>query len=372
MRQRQSSQSPDPDAATTPRRIVVQLSLAPPDGTTKYVDQLVDESSVDVENVFFTWRRALRGHYDVFHVHWPELMIRAPRRPKAFARRRALDVFLLMLRVRRIPLVRTVHNLAPHEEGPRSERRSLARVDRATTLFITLNETTPLPTDRPAMLIPHGHYRDRFAGWPLPDAEVGRMLYFGIIRPYKGVVELVDTFRSWPSVAHSLRVVGATAPGMDAEVGDHAAGDPRISTRFAFVDDAELVAEIGAAQLVVLPYREMHNSGAILVALSLSRPVLVPATAAMRAMQEEVGTAWVMLYEGELDAATLARAAEWARERRGAVPDLSGRDWARVRALHAAAYRQALSLRRGPAHAAAEPTGATAAWGVRVPAVGTD
>lgn len=327
-------------AATDP--IVVQLSLAPPDGTTKYVDQLLGDEG-DVRYAFFTWRRALAGDYDVFHVHWPELMIRGRKPLKRFARRRAMDLFLILLRLRGIPLVRTVHNVVPHEEGPRSERRSLRRVDAATSLYIVLNETTPLPTDRPAVLIPHGHYRAQFAHDPGTVPVPDRILYFGIIRPYKGVVELIDVFRTWERPEATLRVVGATSPGLDAVVLEHAEGDERISTWLEFVDDPDLIAEVGAAELIVLPYREMHNSGAILVALSLDRPVLAPATPAMRATQQEVGEEWVMLYDGELDAGVLARAAQWARETdRGGAPDLSGRDWPRVRALHAAAYRLAL------------------------------
>jgi beta-1,4-mannosyltransferase len=329
-------------ARPTTDPIVVQLSLAPPDGTTKYVDQLLGDEG-DVRYVFFTWRRALAGRYDVFHVHWPELMIRGRKPLKRFARRRAMDLFLVLLKLRGIPLVRTVHNVTPHEEGPRSERRSLRRVDAATSLYIVLNETTPLPTDRPAVLVPHGHYRAQFAHDPGTQPELDRILYFGIIRPYKGVVELVDVFRTWDAPQATLRIVGATSPGLDAVVLEHAAGDDRISTWLEFVDDADLIAEVGAAELIVLPYREMHNSGAILVALSLDRPVLAPATAAMRATQREVGEDWVMLYDGDLDAAVLERAAAWARDTpRGAEVDLSGRDWPRVRALHTAAYRLAL------------------------------
>ena len=39
---------------------------------------------------------------------------------------------------------------------------------------------------------------------------------------------------------------------------------------------------------MVLPYRQMHNSGAVLAALSLDRPVLVPATD-QRGLGAEVG-----------------------------------------------------------------------------------
>ena len=69
-----------------------------------------------------------------------------------------------------------------------------------------------------------------------------------------------------------------------------------------------LRARSGEAQLVVLPYRQMLNSGALLLALSLARPVLAPWSGANAAIAEEVGEGWLTLYRGELDAATLAAA----------------------------------------------------------------
>ncbi len=51
---------------------------------------------------------------------------------------------------------------------------------------------------------------------------------------------------------------------------------------------------------MVLPYREMHNSGAALTALSLNRPVLVPDNEVNRELAEEVGPGWVFRYDGEL------------------------------------------------------------------------
>ncbi|MBM4515638.1 hypothetical protein GS432_01345 [Rhodococcus hoagii] len=50
----------------------------------------------------------------------------------------------------------------------------------------------------------------------------------------------------------------------------------RVSSALGFAPDADLVREISMSEMVVLPYRFMHNSGAVLLALSLDRPVLVP------------------------------------------------------------------------------------------------
>src|SRR5699024_8234211 len=84
--------------------------------------------------------------------------------------------------------------------------------------------------------------------------------------------------------------------------------DARITRRFGFLPDADLVDVITRAQLVVLPYRELHSSGAVLVALSLARPVLVPDGPTTRALRDEVGAGWVHLFSGELDTDDLCAA----------------------------------------------------------------
>ncbi len=123
--------------------------------------------------------------------------------------------------------------------------------------------------------------------------------------------------------------------------------DRRISAVLQYVDDEALVRDIGEAELVVLPYTELHNSGAVLLALSLDRPVLVPETATTTALATEVGPGWVLTYRGELDAQTLRDGLERCRSGgRIARPDLSARDWPALGRQHRAAYARALSSGR--------------------------
>jgi len=317
----------EPSTPARPRLVALQ-SLAPPNGTTRFVDQVVDGAAPEVRILFFSWRAALTARYDVFHVHWPEFLVRDRRRLRALLRRVALRALLLRLRLRRVPIVRTAHNLAPHEAGTAAERRALARVDRRTDVFIRLNPTTELPPGARGTTILHGHYRDRFAGTPLPEPVNGRILYFGLIRPYKGVETLLAAFRSLPDRDLELRVVGRPSGGLREVVEREEALDDRIGSVLRFVSDEELVREVGGASLVVLPYREMHNSGALLVALSLDRPVLVPRSPSNEALAAEVGPGWVRMYDGDLDADVLRDAAAAVRaEPRSGRPRLEGRDW---------------------------------------------
>lgn len=336
--------------ARTARRLRVLHTLNPPDGTTRYVDHMFGGAGGDVDALPFSWGTALRGGYDVLHVHWPELLVRHPRPVRRAARHVALRLLLALLRVRRVPVVRTLHNTVPHESVGRAEARALAAVDAATHLWLLLTPATQAPAGAASMLIPHGHYRDAFAHLPRAAATPGRLVTIGLLRPYKGVEELLEAFTALPDPHLSLVVAGKPTPDLAPVVEAAAARDARITADLRFVPDATFVEHVTAAELVVLPYRQMTNSGVLVAALSLDRPCLVPASPANAAIAAEVGEGWVLQYEGEFDADVLADGLRRAATTpRGERPDLSARDWRVLGEAHDDAYRTALALARGGA-----------------------
>jgi beta-1,4-mannosyltransferase len=129
---------------------------------------------------------------------------------------------------------------------------------------------------------------------------------------------------------------------------DLAGDDTRITLQFGFISDTELVDIVSSAELMVLPYRFMHNSGAAIAALSIGRPVLVPANPVNDELSLEVGAGWVFQFDGELTADALAHAIAAVRaSTRTARPDLSARDWLPIGAAHVAAYRRAIEILHG-------------------------
>ncbi|MGH1550679.1 glycosyl transferase [Leifsonia poae] len=337
----------------TSRRIVVLQSFPEPRATTNpYIIMLARaiRAQPDAELLTFSWRTALLGRYDVFHIHWPEILLEGRTPSRALARQLLTALLLLRLSLLRTPVVRTVHNLGLHDGIGRWRRFLLRGFARLTTVRIVLNPQTPLPDGAEAITILHGHYRDWFDGVPRRSPVPGRLGYFGLIRPYKNVRGLVDAFRGLPPDA-SLQVGGRpSSPELAEEIAAVASGDDRIALSFGFLTDDELVAIATSAQLVVLPYREMHNSGGTLAALSLDRPVLIPDNDVNGALAAEVGEAWVRRYSGPLTTETLERTLEELQaDPPCGQPDLSARDWVTVGEEHVDAYRHARRLRGLPA-----------------------
>lgn len=330
--------------------ISILLSVAAPDGTTKFVDQIVRFAPADVRFTYFSWGQALFGRYDAFHVHWPEFLMRGRRLPIRVARTVLTTLLLARLRFTRTPVVRTLHNLEPHEPGGAVEAVLLRAVDAATTLFVVLSEATPVPGGADSVLIPHGHYRDVLPGVGVA-AVPRRVVTFGRIEPYKNVDGLIRAIRGLSDPNVSLRVVGRASDALASSLQAAAVGDRRISFGFGFVSDEEMVRELTSAQLVVLPYTEMHNSGVVLVALSLDRPVLVPRTPANERLSREVGERWLLMFDGPLGAHRLREALEATASLPDERPALDGRDWTTVASSYAAAYRRAIA--GAPSRAAA-------------------
>jgi len=345
------SRRPTPTAAPAGDRrrpLLVQQSFPTPRPTTNPYLVMLAESIARQPGVAvrtFSWTSALLRPYDVLHVHWPEILVSGQSPLKRLVRQGLTVALVARLALTRTPLVRTLHNLELPDGISRRERALLRLMERRTTLWIHLNEDTPERADRPHETILHGHYRDWFRDRPRPDAVAGRVGYFGLIRRYKGVDRLLAAFRDMPASA-SLRVGGRpSTPELAAALEGLAAGDDRVRLDLRFLADAEVVDLVASSELVVLPYREMHNSGGALTTLSLDRPVLMPANRVNARLAAEVGPGWVHAYEGELEASDIRDAVDAVRRLApGARPDLSRREWPEAGARHVAAYRRAIGL----------------------------
>lgn len=313
--------------------IVLESFPAPAASTNPYIVQLADGLSQRCDLRTFTWRRALTGRVDLFHVHWPERLVRGSTPPRTFGRRLAFCALLARLAVTRTPVVRTLHNLEPHEGSSWVERHLLGLLDRLTSANVLLNAESPRRTKLDRVIL-HGDYRDWFARYPRSERVPDRIAYAGLIRPYKGVIELVDAFAGLDGGV-TLTVSGKVDTEVLREALHSAAHrDPRLALDLRYVDDARLVHHLTEAEVVVLPYREVHNSGVALLALSLDRPVLITESASTSALAEEVGQAWVMRFTHPLSAADLRAALDGAHALVTSGPDLSQRSWAKTVEQH--------------------------------------
>jgi glycosyltransferase involved in cell wall biosynthesis len=96
------------------------------------------------------------------------------------------------------------------------------------------------------------------------------ILAFGLVRPYKGTEVLLEAFAGLEGA--ELWVVGKPLMPMEElrELAARAPGTVRFVDRF--VTDPEIPAYMRRADLVVLPYLNIEQSGVLYTALAFGRP----------------------------------------------------------------------------------------------------
>jgi glycosyltransferase involved in cell wall biosynthesis len=281
----------------------------------------------EVEIIPFTPRGVFKDDYDFWHVHWPESMLSSRSLVRALYKAIGNLALFVSARVRGKQIVWTVHNLRPHERlHPRLElayMQVFVRLVSATTHLTGAGrqlafQVYPHLRKLPSFVVPHGHYRDVYFT-RLSRSEAREVLgvradarvvaHIGQIRGYKNVPLLISSFRASNDPRRVLLVVGQSKNiELEQRVKEVAEGDSRIHLRLEFIPDSELAIILRAADLVVLPYSDIHNSGSVILALSLGVPVLVPATAALQELRSRVGGEWVRTYLGEFTAEVLNEA----------------------------------------------------------------
>jgi glycosyltransferase involved in cell wall biosynthesis len=214
----------------------------------------------------------------------------------------------------------------------------------------------------PGFVIPHGHYREQYpaqlsrrtARDTLRLAGDARVAAFvGQIRRYKNVPALITQFRRIEDPRDVLLIAGSPLEAaLREELSAAARGDARVRLDLRFLSNAELEVYISAADLVVLPYSEVLNSGSAILALSLNRPVLVPRLGAFEELRSSVGEDWIWTYEGALTASELEHALQWAvSSPRASAAPLDSMDWDPVTHATIEAYIKILTRNREPAPA---------------------
>ncbi|GAA0525113.1 Glycosyltransferase involved in cell wall bisynthesis [Halorubrum aquaticum] len=239
------------------------------------------------------------GVPDVLHLHWLHRFVITERRFAAvftvlLGVRLVFE--LVLLRALGVRIVWTVHNLLDHERvTPRSElavRHAVARlVDRIVVhceeAVESVEETYRLPervVDR-VRVVPHGNFlgvyendvsqstaRERLE---LPP-DVPVMAFFGLIRPYKNVPELIETFERVPGDARLLVVGNPWNEDVASRVRAASTGDDRVHTVLEYVPEDEIQVYMYAADAVVLPFDSVLTSGSAVLAMTFGRAVVAP------------------------------------------------------------------------------------------------
>jgi glycosyltransferase involved in cell wall biosynthesis len=294
--------------------------------------------------VEFSWSPLSLARASLAILHWPNEFF-ANHSPAAAAKAAIkLELLRLVRRTLGVKLIWIAHNAQPHDSQGAASRLTARFLDTLDgIIYLSQHSRSTIRSIyrlRPAtheLVTAHGHYCDDALTLPqplAPPAHDVRLLYFGQVRPYKNVDELVRCATRVIDRSVRLKVTGLQQDdALAARIHRLAQAAPNIELdlRSQPIPEVELEATLDAAHAVVLPYRQILNSGAALYALSRNRPVLAPRLGSLPELQANVGTQWVHLYDGPLSSDILERFAQRIREQGPTdEPDLSAYDWRRI------------------------------------------
>ena len=240
-------------------------------------------------------RRVLARSADVVHIHWTHPPSGLGR-PAMLARLGVYCVTLSVARLLRVGIVWTVHNAKAHEgEHPHIDQMYAAATGALAHRVIVQGPTGAgiaaadfnVARDKIAT-IKHPNYAPIFDPCE-PAAGDGprRFLAWGQIRAYKGFAALAAAFAELGQEAE-LVIAGSPKDGAEVDrLRAIAAGSPRVTVRSEYLEETELNREICRAHFVVLPYRDVLTSGALLMSLTVGRPVIVPRIGDLAAYVDE-------------------------------------------------------------------------------------
>lgn len=184
------------------------------------------------------------------------------------------------------PRVMTAHYVAPPEPTSRQVRSAFKAFDSMDALIVhsqtgarRMEDVVGISPEK-IHVIPHGSF-DYLTELPVEDPLPAELegatgpvvLFFGLLRPYKGVDVLLDAFAAVEGA--ELWIVGN--PRMD--LADLKARAEKLGGRVRwlprFVKDTEIPAIMRAADLLVLPYRDGEQSGVLYTGLAFGKPMVI-------------------------------------------------------------------------------------------------
>jgi beta-1,4-mannosyltransferase len=267
-------------------------------------------------------RRIGRG--DVLHIHWTSIIAQAAPDARSAARRfRVYRRALRRVRRRGGRVIWTAHNAIAHDAGYRDVeiRTNALTAATADTIHILSEHTGAAmrrhyPVDATRF---HLQHHPGYGGLipPLADRKAARarfgvegdrlaVLFFGQMRQYKGVDVLLSALERAAERRTDMTALlaGRTAPADLAALEPRIPGTLPVVRHHEFVSDADVPWWFAAADVIVLPYRTILNSGTVMLAASYGVPCILPDEPHLVA--EYGGESWVRFFDRADPEASLA------------------------------------------------------------------
>lgn len=197
-------------------------------------------------------------------------------------------------------IISIVHNLTPHEPKP-GDRFILKRFIKHIDHFVALSESVKqdildISPNKDVRVSPHplyDHYGELVEKKKACSAlglnpDVNYLLFFGLIREYKGLDLLLEAFADSRFRNRNMKLIVAGEHYDDAERYDqliHSKGlESEVIRLQAFIPDSDVKYYFSAADVLIQPYRTATQSGVTQIAYHFDLPMIVTDVGGLKEM----------------------------------------------------------------------------------------
>jgi glycosyltransferase involved in cell wall biosynthesis len=168
-----------------------------------------------------------------------------------------------------------------------------------------------LGVDRKKMIaVPHGNYLPLYPPEKTPSKFEARrelglprddriLLYFGMIRPYKQVPRLLDIWNEVdPENAHLMIAGNPKYDDLAEAIKTRASRRDDVTTDLRYIPENEVPTYFAACDVAVFPYKDIFSSGSVVLAMSMGRAFVAPATGAIPSLDPGKNIVYDSLHTG--------------------------------------------------------------------------
>jgi beta-1,4-mannosyltransferase len=245
---------------------------------------------------FALLRTAISQRPDYIHVDWLHQYYLRKKHWMTWVQFPFFAVELLLLKMFcKVHLTWTLHNIQPHDRpyfGPYKWARQLfakhcvwIRVFSENTIG-RASEVLKCDADK-FRGIPEGSYvgyypneiTQKEAREKLSILESERVfLFLGLIKPYKGLEELIEAFQYLNPENARLLIAGKPIDQTYFQNIANLIHSEKIEIHPKFISNEELQVYFNAADVVVLPFKKIENSGSAILAMGFAKVIIAPNT----------------------------------------------------------------------------------------------
>lgn len=296
-------------------------------------------------------------------MHWPAENIFVENKLKMLFRFFSFFAIIFISKLKRIKILWTAHNASTHDKNyPSLEKIFWRFFTKHIDGYVIMSNASKevLVSQHPELkkkkyfLIPHGHYKDYYPNEiSKQEAKIKLsiendkivLLFVGHIRRYKNIISLINEFTKIKD--NNLVLVIAGDPEdqqMQEQIIKYSDNDNRIKLYLSEVKGEDFQIFFNSADIVILPYTNILNSGMVLLSLSFARPVLIGNYGSVPEYQKIIGENWIKIFNNKITEYILIESIDWIKKRNNdECKNIDNLSWDRIANMTLNAYKEILS-----------------------------